>query len=183
MQSLTAINVHGASWHTSGQLILCQRDSSRRERLQEGVWSSSLQLWCFFSLSLLQYCLCDACFSIPSESTHARAHTWACTHTHTQRKNVSCFHDFPWSFRTKESVLASGIYQGWNVFSASKKCLWIWAYSTCVMRKYWIALNFHKFFSTRKKRIIFLYCNFSSGSWSTFNWLKLLIAFLQVQCH
>lgn len=59
------------------------------------------------------------------------------------------------SSHAKETVRASGIYQGWNVFG-ERSGLWIRAYSTCFMRKYWIALNFHNFFSPfTRKRIIF----------------------------
>lgn len=34
-----------------------------------------------------------------------------------------------------------------------------------------------------RKGIIFLCCHFSPVFWSSFNWLKLLMTFFQVQCH
>lgn len=149
MQSLTDRDFGAAKWHTSNQLIPCQCESSFShgkglvEHLWTGVQSCSLLLTLF-----LHYCLCIWSHLIPSESTPP-----SLAHTPTHSLAIAFF----CSFNTKEIVLSSGIYQGWNVFRERKR-LWIWAYSTYFMRKYWIELNFHTgYIFSQEDWIIFLY--------------------------
>ena len=107
---------------------------------------SCSRIYIIFLFSLFVYLIPSRCTPPALSDTH--------THTHTHPPTRSLFLALSCSSHTKEIVLASGIYQGWNVFR-ERMCLWIWAHSTHFMRKYWIELNslagFSFFFLYQKK--------------------------------
>ena len=191
MQSLTDRDVGAAKWHTSNQLILCQCESSLshgrgpREqalnRCPKPLFFFPIALVLVYILFFFFHCLCiwsHLGAPLPLSLTHTHTHTP--THTLTLSRSLLLFSYKRnsvslWHLSRMKCVQRENVPLNLSPFNALYEKVLNWVKLTG-----WV---FFFFFCTKKRGVIFLYCKFSSVFWDAFIWLKLLMNFLQVQCH
>ena len=168
------------NWSSASVSHLFLMAEARESRLWTGVQSRcfsfpSLLFSYIYYFSFFTVCVSDPISVHPSRSLwHTHTHTHTPTHTLTLSRSLLLF-----SYKRNSVSL-------WHL--SGRECALNFSPFNALYEKVfnWVKLTswfFFFFFCTKKRGIIFLYCKFSSVFWDAFIWLKLLMNFLQVQCH
>lgn len=168
------------NWSSASVSHLFLMAEARESRLWTGVqsrcFSFSSLLFSYILFSFFTVCVSDPISVHPSRSlSHTHSHTLALSRSlllfSYKRNSVSL-----WHLSRMKCVQRENVPLNLSLFNALYEKVLNW-----VKLSHWLGFLF--LFCTKRRGIIFLYCKFSSVFWDAFIWLKLLMNFLQVQCH